>query len=331
MTVVTAMDLEQVHAKCQEVISQVGSVVLGKEKVLRDILTGMLADGHILLEDVPGVAKTLTASMFAQVLGLDFHRVQFLPDLLPGDLTGGFIYNPSRSEFEFREGPLFANLVLADEINRGTPKTQAALLESMQEKQVTIEGRLFPLPPPFLVLATQNPVEFEGTYPLPEAQMDRFIMRLQIGYPGAEAEREILAKRAARKKDAANLPQVVTREQFLQMQAAIEEVHVSEDVQKYIVDIVEATRAERRVQLGASPRGSLALFKLARARAVMEGRDFVLSEDVKAMAVPALAHRLLLQAEFWLEHVTGEQIIREILGRVPTPEAGGSGDVPDLK
>ena len=319
-----AMDIKQVQEKCDEIISQVGSVVLGKEQVLQNILAGMLANGHILLEDVPGVAKTLTASMFAQVLGLEFRRIQFLPDLLPGDLTGGFIYDPGQSQWQFREGPLFANLVLADEINRGTPKTQSALLEAMQEKQVTIEGRVFPLEPPFLVLATQNPVEFEGTYPLPEAQMDRFIMRLQIGYPDAQVEQKILADRAERRQDEAKLPQVVTREEFLAMQRAIEEVHVSADVQRYIVEIVAATRAENRVQLGSSPRGSLALFKLARARAALMGRDFVLSEDVKQMAIPALAHRLLLRAEFWLEHITGEQIISDILTKVPTPEAGGS-------
>lgn len=316
-------NLKLVHEKSQEIILQVGSVVLGKEDVIKNILIGMLANGHILLEDVPGVAKTLTASMFAQVLGLEFRRIQFLPDLLPGDLTGTYIYNPRQAEFEFRPGPLFANLVLADEINRGTPKTQSALLEAMQERQVTIEGQPFPLPQPFIVLATQNPIEFEGTYPLPEAQVDRFIMRLTIGYPDPEVEQAILAQRASRRQDTAQLSQVVTQEEFLAMQAALEDIYVSSEVQRYIVDIVTATRQDRRVQLGASPRGSLALFKLARARAAVEGRDFVLAQDVKVMARPALAHRLLLRAESWLERVTSDQVIDDILHRIPTPEAKG--------
>lgn len=308
-------------AKCQEVVSEVSKVVVGKQEQLELMLTALISDGHLLLEDVPGVAKTLAAQAFAQALGLDFRRIQFVPDLLPGDIMGSFMYDSRSESFKFRRGPIFANLILADEINRGTPKTQSALLEAMQEQQVTVEGQSFVLDDPFLVIGTQNPLEFEGTYPLPEAQIDRFIARLSMGYPSPEAEREILARRQARQADVVTLAPVLTRDDFLNIQQAIETVHVSPDIQGYIVQIVVKTRENSQVQLGASPRGSLALFKLSRSWALMQGRDFVTPDDVKAVAMPALAHRILLRPELWAERISGEAIVKEALDSVPVPRA----------
>lgn len=313
------VNVDWAKEKADEVIAEVSQVIVGKEEFLRSMLLGFLSGGHILIEDVPGVAKTLTASMFAQVLDLDFNRIQFIPDLLPGDITGGYIYDPGRSEFTFREGPVFCNLLLADEVNRGTPKTQSALLEAMQEQQVTVEGHSFPLEKPFIVIATQNPIEFEGTYPLPEAQVDRFIMRLAIGYPGMDNEQEMLARRAARREDTATLSKLVSRDDFLKLQAVIEDIHVAPEIQRYIVEIVDATRGERRVQVGASPRGSLALFKLARSRAALAGRTFVTPLDVKTMAPAALAHRLVLKPEYWMDRISPENIVDGILEQIPTP------------
>lgn len=308
-------------AKCQEVVSEVLKAVVGKQEQLELMLTALISDGHLLLEDVPGVAKTLAAQAFAQALGLDFRRIQFVPDLLPGDIMGSFMYDSRSESFKFRRGPIFANLILADEINRGTPKTQSALLEAMQEQQVTVEGQSFVLDDPFLVIGTQNPLEFEGTYPLPEAQIDRFIARLSMGYPSPEAEREILARRQARQADVVTLAPVLTRDDFLSIQQAIETVHVSPDIQGYIVQIVVKTRENSQVQLGASPRGSLALFKLSRSWALMQGRDFVTPDDVKAVAMPALAHRILLRPELWAERISGEAIVKEALDSVPVPRA----------
>ncbi|MFY9135031.1 MAG: MoxR family ATPase [Bacillota bacterium] len=311
----------QASAKCHEIISSVSAVIVGKDDELQFVLMSMIADGHLLLEDVPGVAKTLTAQCFAQALGLNFKRIQFVPDLLPGDITGSAIYDARREDFKFKPGPIFANLILADEVNRGTPKTQSALLEAMQERQVTVEGQSYVLDPPFLVIATQNPLEFEGTYPLPEAQIDRFIARLRLGYPSPEAEREILSRRQDRRTDRAVARQAIEKSEFLQIQNAVEHVYVSAEIQDYIVSITTETRNDRRVQLGASPRGSLALFKLARARALMYERDYVVPDDVKAVAVPALAHRILLRPELWAERITGESIVEDALDRVPVPVA----------
>jgi MoxR-like ATPase len=311
----------QASAKCHEIISSVSAVIVGKDDELQFVLMSMIADGHLLLEDVPGVAKTLTAQCFAQALGLNFKRIQFVPDLLPGDITGSTIYDARREDFKFKPGPIFANLILADEVNRGTPKTQSALLEAMQERQVTVEGQSYVLDPPFLVIATQNPLEFEGTYPLPEAQIDRFIARLRLGYPSPEAEREILSRRQDRRTDRAVAHQAIEKSEFLQIQNAVEHVYVSAEIQDYIVSITTETRNDRRVQLGASPRGSLALFKLARARALMYERDYVVPDDVKAVAVPALAHRILLRPELWAERITGESIVEDALDRVPVPVA----------
>ena len=307
-------------ARADQIIAALAGVVVGKEEVLRRILAGTIANGHILIEDYPGLAKTLIARLLAEALGLGFKRIQFTPDLLPSDVTGSYIYDQREARFEFRPGPIFTNLLLADEINRATPKTQAALLEAMQEAQVTVEGQCFPLAPPFLVIATQNPIELEGTYALPEAQLDRFLMRIAVGYPSPEEEREILSRRRERRTDAARVDMVLTPEEFVAMQEALEDVFVSEVIERYVVDLVQATRTDHRLALGASPRGTLALLKLARAEAALRGRDFVTPDDVKAMAVPALAHRLLLRPELWVSKVTARHVVDELLQHVPAPK-----------
>jgi MoxR-like ATPase len=315
------MKLDMVADRCQDILAALAQVIVGKEEALQRILAGILSNGHILIEDYPGLAKTLIAQLFAQALDINFKRIQFTPDLLPSDITGSFLYDQREGRFEFRRGPVFTNLLLADEINRATPKTQAAPLEAMQETQVTIEGERFPLDPPFLVIATQNPIELEGTYPLPEAQLDRFLMRLAVGYPDREQEREILTRRRERRVDAARVPTVLSREELLAMQAALEDVFVSEAIERYIVDLVQATRADSRVALGASPRAALALLKLARAQAALSRRDFVTPDDVKTMAVPALAHRLILRPELWVSKVSPAQVVGDLLSQVPTPRA----------
>ena len=316
------MKVADVAARAREIVTTLARVVVGKDEVLERILAGVLANGHVLIEDVPGLAKTLIARMLAQALDLGFRRIQFTPDLLPSDITGSFLYDQREARFEFRPGPVFTNLLLADEINRATPKTQAALLEAMQESQVTIEGQSFPLEQPFLVIATQNPIELEGTYPLPEAQLDRFLLRVAVGYPEAEAEREILKRRRERRTDAAAVPTIVTRSELLAMQTALEDVFVSDPLERYIVALAQATRTDPRVALGASPRGSLALLKLARAEAALRGRDFVLPDDVKAVAVAALAHRLVLKPELWVTRATPTQVVETLLQQVPAPAAG---------
>jgi MoxR-like ATPase len=309
----------QVHAG--RILDAVEQAVVGKRKVLELVLLGLLADGHVLIEDYPGLAKTLLARSFARVSDLRFARIQFTPDLMPADVTGSSIFSQATSEFEFRPGPIFTNLLLADEINRAPPKTQAALLEAMQERQVTLEGETRVLEAPFLVLATQNPIEYEGTYPLPEAQLDRFLLRIGVGYPAREHEWEMLERRRERRSDDVPLELVIDRETVLALQRAVEEVHVAESVGLYMVDLVAATRASARVQVGASPRGSLALLKLSRARAAVPGRDYVIPEDVKAVAVPALAHRLTLNPELWVQRIRAEDVVLECLDTVPTPKA----------
>jgi MoxR-like ATPase len=293
--------------------------VVGKREALELVLIGILADGHVLLEDFPGLAKTLIARAYARVTGLEFSRIQFTPDLMPADVTGSSIYNQQRGDFEFRPGPIFANLLLADEINRAPPKTQAALLEAMQERQVTIEGTTHLLEPPFLVLATQNPIEYEGTYPLPEAQLDRFLLRIGVGYPSRDHEWEVLERRLIRRQEEVELEPVIERETLLAMQRAVEQVQVEETLGYYMVDLVAATRKAPGVQVGASPRGSLALLKLSRCRAALAGRDFVTPDDVKEVAVPALAHRLALRPELWVQRLRSDDIVRELLEQVPTP------------
>ena len=314
------MQIVEAAKLSRTVLEALQQVIVGKEQVLQHLLLGLYSGGNILIEDFPGLAKTLTARLLAQVTGLDFKRIQFTPDLLPGDITGGLIYNQKLAEFEFRPGPLFTNLVLADEVNRAPPKTQAALLEVMQERQVTIEGTTYPVPQPFVVLATQNPIELEGTYPLPEAQLDRFIMRLRVGYPNPEDERQILARRGARRQERVDLHPVLHTEQLLSMQAAVEYVHASDPIERYIVSLTTATRQHAHVQIGASPRGSLALYQLARAHAMIQERDFVLPDDVKAMAPAALAHRLLLKPELWVRGIQAEHVVRDILERTPIPK-----------
>jgi MoxR-like ATPase len=313
------MKIEAVADRSRDALAHLSQVIVGKEDVLERIMAAVLSNGHILIEDYPGLAKTLIAQLFAQALDLDFKRIQFTPDLLPSDITGSFLYDQRNARFEFRRGPVFTNLLLADEINRATPKTQAALLEAMQEAQVTIEGERFPLERPFLVIATQNPIDLEGTYPLPEAQLDRFLVCLAVGYPGPDEEREILARRRRRREDAARIPTVISRAELLDMQAALEDVFVSEAIERYIVDLVQATRADSRVALGASPRGALALLKLARGSAALRRRDFVTPDDVKAMAIPVLAHRLIVRPELWVSKVTSVQVVADLLATVPTP------------
>ena len=313
------MKVAAISERAREVVLTLGRIVVGKDDVIERIFAGILANGHVLIEDYPGLAKTLIARLLAQALDLGFRRIQFTPDLLPSDITGSFLYDQSRGRFEFRAGPVFTNLLLADEINRATPKTQAALLEAMQEAQVTVEGQTFPLSPPFLVLATQNPIELEGTYPLPEAQLDRFLLRVGVGYPDPETEREILRRRRERRTDTATVPTIVSRAELLAMQATLEDVFVSDALEGYIVALTQATRADSRVALGASPRGTLALLKLARAEAALRGREFVLPDDVKTMAVPALAHRLVLRPELWVARITPTQVVESLLRQVPAP------------
>ena len=315
------MNLAEVSARASMVLDEVERAVVGKRDALELVLLGMLADGHVLIEDFPGLAKTLTARAFAQVTSIGFTRVQFTPDLMPSDVTGSSIYNQREADFEFRPGPIFTNLLLADEINRAPPKTQAALLEAMQERQVTIEGVTHPLAPPILVLATQNPIEYEGTYPLPEAQLDRFLLRIGIGYPERDQEWEVLERRLERAVDEVELEPVVGREELLEMQRAVEHVHVDRSVGLYMVDLVAATRSANGIQVGASPRGSLALLKLSRCRAAVRGRDYVTPDDVKAVAVPALAHRLALRPELWVQRLRPEDIVLALLDEVPTPKA----------
>jgi MoxR-like ATPase len=313
--------IEQLAARAEQVVTELERAVVGKRDALELVLLGILADGHVLIEDFPGLAKTLIARSFAEVTSMRFTRVQFTPDLMPGDVTGSSIFDQRTSDFEFRPGPIFTNVLLADEINRAPPKTQAALLEGMQERQVTIEGKTHLLERPFLVLATQNPVEYEGTYPLPEAQLDRFLLRLRVGYPSPADEWSILERRLERGEDDVVLEPVVDRESLLAMQLAVEDVHVSESLGRYIVDLVAATRANPRLQVGASPRGSLALLKLSRCRAALRGRDFATPDDVKAVAVPGLGHRLMLRPELWVQRISGDDVIRETLEQVPTPSA----------
>jgi MoxR-like ATPase len=315
------MQIQAVNALCTAIITEVERAVVGKTGSLRLVLTGILAGGHVLMEDFPGLGKTLTARSFAQTLGLEFRRAQFTPDLLPGDITGSFVFDQREREFEFRPGPVFTGLLLADEINRTPPKTQAALLEAMQERQVTVEGHTFPLPRPFHVLATANPVEYEGTYPLPEAQLDRFLMRVSFGYPSIDEEWRILEARMERRQEEQTLRQVATAEQLLQMQEAVEATDVDESVGRYCVALTAATRTHGDVLMGASPRGALGLLLCSRAHAVVSGRDYVTPEDVKAVAPAVLAHRVTVRPELWMSNVSGAAVVHSLLRSVPTPAA----------
>ena len=311
--------LERLTEDASRILDEMERVIVGKRDVLELLLMAVLCDGHVLIEDFPGLAKTLIARSFAAVTDMDFSRIQFTPDLMPSDITGSSIYDQRSGQFEFRAGPVFTNLLLADEINRAPAKTQAALLEAMQERQVTVEGQTRALTRPFLVIATQNPIEYEGTYPLPEAQLDRFLIRLSVGYPSRDDQQAILQRRGERAADEVELKKIIDRETLLRMHAGTEQVYVSRSIAYYIVDIVESTRGSASVQVGSSPRGALALFKLSRARAALAGRDYVTPEDVKAVAVPGLAHRLTLRPELWVRRVRADDVIAACLESVPTP------------
>ena len=315
----------QVAAKSQQIIQEVERAIVGKQAVLEKLMAAALVSGgHVLLEDFPGLAKTMIAKSFAVALGLEFKRIQFTPDLLPGDITGGYVYDRDQNRFVLRKGPIFANIILADEINRASPKTQSALLEAMQEYQVTLEGETMRLPEPFIVLATQNPIEYEGTFPLPEAQLDRFIMKLSVGYPSPDEEQEILRRRRTRRTDEFDLKQITNAEELLDLRDAIERVHVDPDIERYMVELVGATRKRRQVAVGASPRGSLALLKLARAWAAMQGRDYVLPDDVKLFVRPALIHRLILEPDLWMTRQAADDVITDVTRSVAVPVVAGA-------
>ena len=317
----TALSTTAATDAARRVLDTVETAVVGKRKSLELVLTGLLAGGHVLLEDLPGLGKTLAARSFAQALGLPFARAQFTPDLLPADLTGAEVFDQRTGEFVFRPGPVFTGLLLADEINRTPPKTQSALLEAMQERQVSVEGTTRRLPAPFHVLATANPIEHEGTYPLPEAQLDRFLLRLSFGYPSAEQEWEVVSRRIDRQHEEQTVAQVLDAEQLLALQAAVEEVHVEDAVGRYAVDLVAATRRHQNALVGASPRGTLALITCARALAVIRGRGYVVPEDVKELAHPALDHRVTVRPELWLQNATGAGVVDAVLEQVPVPVA----------
>ena len=315
--------INEVAATGKKVMDEIERAVVGKRGLLEMIMAAALAGGHVLLEDYPGLGKTLVARSFAAVLGLDFKRIQFTPDLLPGDITGGYVLDRAHNRFQLRRGPIFSNIVLADEINRASPKTQSALLEAMQEGQVTLEGESLPLPEPFLVMATQNPIEYEGTFPLPEAQLDRFMLKLTVGYPDLAEEKEILNRRHTRRQEEVALKPAASAAKLLKMRAAIETIHVDPDLEDYIARLVHETRKDRRVAVGASPRASLAFLKIARAHAALNGRDFILPDDIKRFAGPILSHRLILLPEYWVARdITGE-VIAETMSRVAVPVVEG--------
>ncbi|MCL4346891.1 MAG: MoxR family ATPase [Candidatus Thermoplasmatota archaeon] len=313
------MDTAQVREISEQILDEIEKSVIGKKNVLTAMLTAIFASGHILIEDLPGLAKTLIARNLSAAVGCNFRRIQFTPDLLPSDVTGANIFDRRTGEFRLRKGPLFTNMLLADEINRAPPKTQAALLEAMQEGQATIEGETHVIEPPFIVIATQNPIEYEGTYPLPEAQLDRFMVRIAVGYPGRAEEAEILRRRRERRREEQCAEEVIDRETLLEIQKTTETIHVSDDVQDYIVDIIRSTRNHRSVETGASPRGTLALMRLSMASACMKGRDFVIPDDVKEFAVFALAHRIILKPDPWLRGMKAESIISEVLEKTAVP------------
>lgn len=316
--------IDQVSRKGREILAEMEKAIVGKRSFLEKVFCAVLADGHVLIEDLPGLAKTLTARSFSAVLGLTFKRIQFTPDLLPADITGGYVFNRQRGTFELVQGPIFANLVLGDEINRAPAKTQAAMLEAMEEHQVTLEGETFRLPQPFIVLATQNPIEYEGTFPLPEAQLDRFMVRLSVGYPSAEEELEVLKRRWERREDEIKLQRITDTDELKAMRKVVESVYIDPDVGRYMVALAHTSRTDSHVAVGASPRASLALLKLSRARAAMEGRDYVIPDDVKFIAKEVLIHRLLLKPDQWAIGMTVRNVVESIVGKVPVPKVEGS-------
>ncbi|MUV58739.1 MoxR-like ATPase [Halogeometricum rufum] len=313
------MDIPEANEACSSVLAEVSKAVIAEQEFLERIMLGVLARGHVLLEDVPGTGKTLSARSVATALGLSFSRVQFTPDLLPSDVTGTNIFNEREKSFEFSEGPIFANVVLADEINRAPPKTQAALLEAMEEGQVTVDGETHELPKPFVVIATQNPVESEGTFPLPEAQIDRFVVKTSIGYPDTDGEVELLRRRVGREARSPSVGSVLTREEVLDVRVVPEDVRVDEDLLRYMADVARATRTDRRVEVGVSPRGTQRLLEASRARAVLSGREFVTPDDVKRVSPAVLAHRLVLTPDAQVNDVAKEDVIADVLERVEVP------------
>lgn len=314
--------MSAIHSVSERLLQNIERTIVGKTRVIELAIVGLLSRGHLLIEDVPGVGKTVLARSLARSLGCSFSRIQFTPDMLPSDVTGVSIFNQATREFEFRPGPLMAQIVLADEVNRATPKTQAALLEAMEERTVTVDGVTHPLPLPFMVLATQNPIEYEGTFPLPEAQLDRFLLRIQLGYPDPEAEIEMIERQQYR-HPLEDLEPVVTVEELTEAQEEVKSVYVSTAVERYIIDLIGETRRHPDISLGASPRGSLTLYRTGQARAVIQGRDYVLPDDVKALALPALAHRLILSPGARLRSLSTGGILEEILKEVPIPVSEG--------
>ena len=317
-----SMSISEVSTICKNLVDEVGKVVVGKKQVLKYVVLGAITDGHILFEDYPGLAKTLTVKTFSSVIGCKFSRVQFTPDLLPADITGTYVYSQKTGDFKLIKGPIFTNVLLADEINRAPPKTQAALLEAMQEKQTTLEGETYQLDKPFLVLATQNPIEYEGTYPLPEAQIDRFLMKLNMGYPTSTEEYEMLQRMEHTDFLDMKVNRITRPEEIVQMQKVVQQVHIDDALKRYIVDLVQRTRSESRIDVGISPRGSIAVFKLAKAHAAFYGRDYVVPDDVKNVVIPALSHRLILKAEARIRGVKAEAIVAELLQTMPVPTVG---------
>jgi len=312
--------INQVSERSKGILDEVEKAVVGKRTFLEKLFCTILADGHVLIEDLPGLAKTLTARSFSVVLGLTFKRIQFTPDLLPADITGGYIFNRQQGTFELVKGPIFANLVLGDEINRAPAKTQAAMLEAMQERQVTLEGETFHLPQPFIVMATQNPIEYEGTFPLPEAQLDRFMVRLSVGYPSAKEELEMLRRRWERREDEVKLQRITDVDELNAMRQAVETVYIEPDVARYIVSLVQASRTTTHVSVGASPRASLALLKLSRAKAALEGRDYVVPDDVKFIGREVFTHRILLKPDLWATGSTLKEVVESVIRNVPVPK-----------
>ena len=314
------LKIEEISENTRKIIAEVEKGIVGKRQVIEKTMASILVKGHILFEDYPGLAKTMLARSLSSALGCDFRRIQFTPDLLPADITGTYVLDRNSGEFKLVKGPIFTNVLLADEINRAPPKTQSALLEAMQEGQSTIEGVTYRLPEPFIVMATQNPIEYEGTYPLPEAQMDRFLIRLEMGYPSKKDEVEILRRRKNRKRDEFTAEKVIDRDVLMEMQNSVESVHVDDSIYEYIVEIVRETRKDPQVDVGASPRGSLALMKLSMAYAAIHGRDYVIPDDVKSIAIEALSHRILLKPGPWIKGVKTASIIEGILKKVPVPK-----------
>jgi MoxR-like ATPase len=314
------MEMKEAFNYTMRILNEVDKVIVDKRPQIEVILAVILSNGHVLLEDYPGMAKTLAAKTLAKTLGCEFKRIQFTPDLLPADITGYNMYNQAEARFEFRPGPIFTNILLADEVNRAPPKTQAALLEAMQERQVTIDGVTYKMKTPFVVIATQNPIEYEGTYPLPEAQLDRFMVKIGLGYPDDRGEIEILSRRIARRSDYPEVERVVTQDIVVDMQVSLEDIYIENSLLKYIVDIVRATREHEAVAVGVSPRGGEMLMKLSRAYALIKGRDYVIPDDIKTLAIPSLAHRLVLKHEFWLRPVSPDKIIESILKEIPPPK-----------